>query len=319
MAVLMTPPYVRFFDNSSPSLPLAGGKVYTYAAGTTTPQATYTDNTGNTQNANPVILDANGAASIWLSGSYKFVIEDASGNIIKTVDNISAFATAAAGGLTTESTIASAATTDLGTASGNIIDITGTTTITSFGSSASITSPLYFLRFAGALTLTYDAVALVLPGQANITTAAGDACVAQYMGSGNWKVLEYSPISGVAPLASPAFTGNPTAPTQPANDSSTKIATTAFVNPANSIGTSGYQKFASGLILQWGASSTSAGGSGTINFPLAFPNAAYSCVMTDSIANSPAPNLTALSTTSFSWARGNTGSTSTMYWIAVGK
>ena len=97
-AVLMTPPFVRFFDNSSPALPLAGGKVYSYAAGTTTPQATYTDYTASTPNTNPVILDANGVAAIWISGSYKFVIEDSAGNIIKTIDNVSSFTTAATGG-----------------------------------------------------------------------------------------------------------------------------------------------------------------------------------------------------------------------------
>ncbi|MDE2099132.1 MAG: hypothetical protein KGL39_17895 [Patescibacteria group bacterium] len=91
MAVLMTPPYVRFFDNSSPSLPLAGGMVYSYSAGTTTPKATYTDYTENTSNPNPVVLDSYGAANIWISGSYKFVITDASGNTIRTVDNISSF------------------------------------------------------------------------------------------------------------------------------------------------------------------------------------------------------------------------------------
>jgi hypothetical protein len=54
--------------------------VFTYAAGTTTPQATYTDNTGTTQNTNPVILDAGGRASIWLTGSaYKFAVWSSGG------------------------------------------------------------------------------------------------------------------------------------------------------------------------------------------------------------------------------------------------
>lgn len=83
----------QFFDNNGN--PLAGGKIFTYAAGTTTPLATYTDYTGGT--ANPVypvgiVLDSAGRtpAQIWLTegSSYKFVLETATGTLIKTDDNI---------------------------------------------------------------------------------------------------------------------------------------------------------------------------------------------------------------------------------------
>lgn len=77
-----------------------------------------------------------------------------------------------------------------------------------------------------------------------------------------------------APLASPAFTGTPTAPTQGSGDSSTNLATTAFVNPAVSFGSSGYQKFASGLILQWGQTTVPGTGGSSWVYPVAFPNAA---------------------------------------------
>lgn len=96
----------------------------------------------------------------------------------------------------TEASIASAATTDLGTLSSNTALITGTTTITSFGSSASTARPLYFGRFSGALTLTHHATSLVLPASANITTANGDSFVAEYLGSGNWRVLGYFRANG---------------------------------------------------------------------------------------------------------------------------
>ncbi len=78
----------RFFDNNNN--PLAGGQLYTYQAGTTTPQATYTDYTGVTANPNPVPLNARGEASVWLTSgqAYKFVLEDASGNTIWTQDQI---------------------------------------------------------------------------------------------------------------------------------------------------------------------------------------------------------------------------------------
>jgi hypothetical protein len=72
-------------------VPLSGGKVYTYTAGTTTPQATFTDYTGATPNPNPVILDSRGEANIWLGGAlYKFKLTDANDVEIWTVDYISA-------------------------------------------------------------------------------------------------------------------------------------------------------------------------------------------------------------------------------------
>jgi hypothetical protein len=60
-------------------------------AGSTTPLATYTDATGTSVNSNPIILDAAGGAQIWLgSSSYKFVLKDALGNTIWTVDSVNA-------------------------------------------------------------------------------------------------------------------------------------------------------------------------------------------------------------------------------------
>jgi hypothetical protein len=70
---------------------LAGGKLYTYAANTTTPQATYTDQVGGTPNANPVVLDANGEANVWLATgvAYKFVLKNSSDVTQWTVDQVS--------------------------------------------------------------------------------------------------------------------------------------------------------------------------------------------------------------------------------------
>jgi len=76
--------------------PLAGGKIYTYAAGTTTKIPTYTDSTGSSQNTNPIILDSAGfccipsGAGIWLTEgtNYKFVVQDATGVQQYVVNNI---------------------------------------------------------------------------------------------------------------------------------------------------------------------------------------------------------------------------------------
>jgi hypothetical protein len=89
-------------------------------------------------------------------------------------------------------TLASAATTDLGTIPSHNVSITGTTTITAFGSTASATYPVYLLKFTGSLTLTYNATSLILPGAATITTQANDTATALYLGSGNWQVTNYS-------------------------------------------------------------------------------------------------------------------------------
>ena len=87
--------------------------------------------------------------------------------------------------------LASAATTDLGTIPSHNVNVTGTATITAFGSSANTTFPLFRLTFAGVATLTHNATSLILPGAANITTAANDHAWAMYLGSGNWQVLDY--------------------------------------------------------------------------------------------------------------------------------
>jgi hypothetical protein len=77
----------QFFDNDG--VPLAFGKVYTYGAGTLTPQAAYEDVLG-TPHANPIILDADGRATIFISGlSYKFIVKTADNTTLYTVDGIS--------------------------------------------------------------------------------------------------------------------------------------------------------------------------------------------------------------------------------------
>lgn len=87
-------------------------------------------------------------------------------------------------------TIASAATVDIGAAASNIINVTGTTTITSFGTIAA--GAVRIVNFSGSLILTYNATSLILPGGTSIATAANDVGVFQSLGSGNWKCVSYS-------------------------------------------------------------------------------------------------------------------------------
>jgi len=69
------------------TIPLIGGKLYTYAAGTSTPKTTWQDAAGTTPNTNPITLDSTGSALIYWDGSYKIVLKDALGNTVYTVDN----------------------------------------------------------------------------------------------------------------------------------------------------------------------------------------------------------------------------------------
>ena len=276
----------RWQDNNNN--PLVGGTVTTYAGGTNTPIATWTDSTGITANANPITLNFRGEASIWLlpNVAYKFVVADSLGNQITVVDNVvNAALVSLFGGTDTgtanayilnfaspvpantngqvvfwlpansntgpstinvngggpqpilnpngtalganqllanqyasiieingvwqlyggsgvgvnvgtfgqEFVIASAATTDLGSAPGHNVSITGTASITSFGTSAQLVAPIYIGRFTQSCTLT-TSTSLVLPSGLNISTQNGDSFIAEYMGSGNWRVLHYQQI-----------------------------------------------------------------------------------------------------------------------------
>ena len=101
----------------------------------------------------------------------------------------------------TPQNLTSAATTDIGAQNSVFLNITGTTTITSFGTNYN--GPRY-IRFDGALTLTHNATTLILPGAANITTAAGDSAIVVPSGSpaNGWRVAGYQKADG-SPLAIP--------------------------------------------------------------------------------------------------------------------
>jgi hypothetical protein len=94
MTVLLSPVggvAAQFFDNNGN--PLSGGKLYSYAAGTTTPAATYISSLGVTAHTNPIVLDSGGrvpGGEIWLTDGviYKFVLETSTNVLIATYDNI---------------------------------------------------------------------------------------------------------------------------------------------------------------------------------------------------------------------------------------
>lgn len=120
-------------------------------------------------------------------------------NSTSTFNNTITLATAAIN--ETSTTLASASTVNIGAAAANYIFISGTVTITAFDTVASGIERT--LEFQGALTLTYNATTLILPGSATITTAAGDTAIFRSEGSGNWRCISYVrravPPIGIAP------------------------------------------------------------------------------------------------------------------------
>lgn len=93
--------------------------------------------------------------------------------------------------------LTAAGTTDLGSSPVTYLSITGTTTITSFGTTA-VSGTLKILVFQNSLTITRNVTSLKVPGTNNIVTQPGDTAIALALGSGNWQLITYTPASGTA-------------------------------------------------------------------------------------------------------------------------
>lgn len=193
-ASLVPPAKLTFVDINGN--PLVGGLVYFYVPMTLTFKDTWQNAEQTVLNTNPIILDSRGQAIIYGTGSYRQVLTDADGNTIwdQEIENFQESVFGPQG------TIASTTTTDLGTVGSNNVLISGTTTINSFGTSASLTNPIYFIQFNNTLTLTYNATSMILPGAADITTTAGDSALVEFINdAGYWRMIAYfsSTASGV--------------------------------------------------------------------------------------------------------------------------
>jgi len=80
----------QFFNDSG--VPLSGGLLYSYAAGTTTPATTWTTNSGTVANTNPIVLDSAGRTpnEIWITSGadYKFILKTSTGVTVGTYDDV---------------------------------------------------------------------------------------------------------------------------------------------------------------------------------------------------------------------------------------
>lgn len=146
-------------------------------------------------------MSGQNASSVAISGGTMTGITDlaiadggtGAGTAVAAIDNLS----------TKGADIASATTTDIGAATGDFIDITGTTTITGLGTKTAGVERT--VRFTGALTLTHNATSLILPGGADILTANGDTARFRSLGGGNWLCLSYTRANGLGPLSATAL------------------------------------------------------------------------------------------------------------------
>lgn len=221
---LMPNPRIQFADANGK--PLAGGQIFTYAAGTSTPQAAYTDSTGATALPNPVVLDAGGFASIWLSSAnYKIVAEDVNNVVQWTVDNVSAVSQTELQGTNSFSSLAVSGNTTIGgnlavsgtitaaseTLSGSLAvggtlsaasaAITGALTAGSaaitgnetIGGTLSVTGATTLSSLnIGAQTLTQFVQALI-PA---LTAVAGTLIISDVSPSGNWIMFTFGSTAG---------------------------------------------------------------------------------------------------------------------------
>ncbi|MFF9549411.1 gp53-like domain-containing protein [Methylobacterium fujisawaense] len=243
----------------------------------TVPKATQTDVATGTDDAK-ALTSFSIAAALGAKAPYTAVVRTDVAQSLTAAQRILAKQNIGAGPTGVQST--SASMTLDGSAAGKLI-FTGTAGIV-------ITLPTVAQigtdQFVAVLNNATSAISVAPQGASNIFTAAyggvsltvpaGALLIFQNDGT-NW--VTSSPASTL----SPAFTGNPTAPTQAAADNSTKLATTAFVATAigatnQSLAVNGYKKLPGGLIIQWIRVSFSSTSDANLTWPIAFPNSVFS-------------------------------------------
>lgn len=185
--VMPNPKFVATDNNGNPC---NGCKLYTYTSGTTTPLATYSDSGLTTPNANPVVLDSAGRATIFLSASsYKFALTTSAGVTLWTVDGVQSV------GLTgissTLNRIADGRLTLTSVTPVTRADVTGATT-------------LYYTPYAGSRIALYDGSAWQILAFAELSLSLGSDAA-----NTNYDLFAYS-NSGVVALERLAWTNNTT-------------------------------------------------------------------------------------------------------------
>lgn len=194
MALIAPYTFWQALDNNGD--PLAAGTINTYEAGTTTNKQTFTDSTEGTPNANPIVLDANGRANIWLdTGSYKFVIKDSGGSTLSTVDNITGDAANVFG-----STVLSVSTNTNVTASqvNNVIDCTAALTLSLLDVASAAEGFVFAVKNSGSGDVILDPDGLELIDGASTLTLKPDQSLMVVCTGTAWLSLYLSEITAAA-------------------------------------------------------------------------------------------------------------------------
>ncbi|GAC1664577.1 MAG: hypothetical protein PVS3B2_00450 [Candidatus Dormibacteraceae bacterium] len=181
-------PKMRFTDSNGN--PLVGGKVFTYAAGTTTKQNTYTDASGGTPNANPVLLDSRGEASIWLDQTlaYKVTLSPATDtdpptSPFWTMDNI-----AGGGPLSSLTSSANGSGADLVSGVGRVVNsVAAVRALIKTGAGRAFALGYYATNDGGGGQYFYD------PSDTTSSDNGGTILVAA--DGGRWKLVLTGPVS----------------------------------------------------------------------------------------------------------------------------
>jgi hypothetical protein len=207
-------PHVTFVNGVG--APCAGCKLSTFAAGTTTPLATYTDATGISVNTNPITLDASGGAFIWVgTNSYKFVLKDTLGATIWTVDQVNAGNLFPCG---TNGAIQIANGPGTGLTCDTSITINTTNHTLNVG-----TLPANYVTIGALGTPTSWTFDTTSPATALASLGGGDVA------PGTINQLAFYAAAGTNISGTSAIPSAITATTQAPSDNSTKLATTAYV------------------------------------------------------------------------------------------
>lgn len=205
-------PLARAHQITTTGAPQSGAKLYVYENATTTLVALYSDRAGTVSAANPIVADSAGrfparyiAARTVVttvcktSADVTLWSDDDTDPTIGASQALLASGDALTGQLkfASHGNIASAATVDLSTLAGNYAILTGTTTVTAWGTVQA--GARYWLRCAAATPITHNATSAICESGASFTTAAGDELELTSLGSGNWTIF-IKRASG-APLA----------------------------------------------------------------------------------------------------------------------
>jgi hypothetical protein len=224
-----------------------------------------------------------------------------------------------------EASIAAANVTDLGSTGSHTINVTGSSVITSLGTSASINAPIFMVRFSGTNTLTYNATSLITPLGVNINVNTGDAMLAEYLGSGNWKILIYQGTLNTSQYVARTTQGTATSSTAITIDTQLQLSLTAtgtyivqgWINDAGGTSSGGLSGgiYYSGSLLNGYWSSNGVGTSVTTVPLTAIGTAAEMQSAQTGVGSMPIIGMiqaTSTGTLSFNWAQHSSNATASV-------